>query len=98
MAPGRQAVIRGVGAVGHSLGGSTAAALMRAEPAVRAGVDLDGSIFGPPPRPGVSGPFLVMGGGEGLDPTLPGLLKHSRGPRPPPRGAGFLPLPFSGPP
>src|SRR4051812_30337382 len=94
-APGPQANLRRVAAIGHSLGGSTAAALMRAEPAVRAGADLDGSIFGPARRLGVSGPFLVMVGGEGLDPSLRGLLEHSRGPRLALRVAGFVPFSFS---
>jgi dienelactone hydrolase len=95
MARGPRADLRRVAAVGHSLGGSTAAALMRAEPTVRAGVDLDGSIFGSARRLGVSGPFLVMVGGEGLDPSLRGLLEHSRGPRLALRVAGFVHFSFS---
>jgi hypothetical protein len=81
MAPGPRADRRRIAAIGHSLGGSTAAALMRAEPAVRAGVDLDGSIFGAARRLGVARPFMVMVGGEGLDPSIRGLLEHSGGPR-----------------
>src|SRR3954470_5827322 len=95
LAPGPQADRRRVAAVGHSLGGSTAAALMRAEPTVRAGVDLDGSIFGPARRLGVSGPFLVMVGGEGVDASLRGLLEHSHGPRLALRVAGFVHFSFS---
>jgi dienelactone hydrolase len=95
MAPGPRADLRRVAAVGHSLGGSTAAALMRAEPTVRAGVDLDGSIFGPARRLGVAGPFLVMVGGDGLDPSLRGLLEHSRGPRLALTIAGFVHFSFS---
>jgi dienelactone hydrolase len=72
---------RRVAAVGHSFGGSTAAALMRAEPAIRAGVDLDGSIFGAARRGGVPRAFLVMTGGGGLDDTLRSMLRRSRGPR-----------------
>jgi dienelactone hydrolase len=95
LAPGPRADRRRVAAVGHSLGGSTAAALMRAEPTVRAGADLDGSIFGPARRLGVARPFLVMVGGEGLDRSLRGLLEHSRGPRLALRIAGFVHFSFS---
>ena len=48
--PGRIAV------VGHSIGGSTAAAVMRAEPRVDVGVDIDGSILGSATRRGVTRP------------------------------------------
>src|SRR4051794_5115463 len=81
MAPGPSGARRGVAAIGPSLGGSAAAALMRAEPSVRAGIALDGSIFGSARRTGVSRPFMVMVGQEGLDESIRGLLTHSRGPR-----------------
>jgi predicted dienelactone hydrolase len=70
-----------IAAIGHSFGGSIAAALMRTEPRIRAGVDMDGSIFGAARRRGVPRPFLVMTGGRGLDPTLRSMLRRSRGPR-----------------
>jgi dienelactone hydrolase len=72
---------RRIGAMGHSLGGSTAAALMRVEPTVRAGIDLDGTIFGAAAKRGVPGAFMVMTGGDGPDRSIRSLLKHSRGPR-----------------
>jgi dienelactone hydrolase len=92
---GPRADLRRVAAVGHSLGGSTAAALMRVEPAVRAGVDMDGSIFGPAEKQGVDRPFLVMAGWRGLDPTLRRFLRHSHGPRLALRFAGLEHLSFS---
>jgi pimeloyl-ACP methyl ester carboxylesterase len=92
---GPRADVRRVAAVGHSLGGSTAAALMRAEPGVRAGVDMDGSIIGPAERRGVDRPFLVMSGWRGLDPSLRHFLAHSRGPRLALRFAGLEHLSFS---
>jgi len=96
IAPGPRGDRRRIAAIGHSLGGSTAAALMRAEPTVRAGVDMDGSIFGPASRLGVSRPFMVMFGGEGgLDPSIRGLLEHSRGPRLALRIAGLVHFSFS---
>jgi dienelactone hydrolase len=60
IAGGPRADRRRVAAIGHSLGGSTAAALMRAEPSIRAGVDMDGSIFGTAAKRGVRHAFLVM--------------------------------------
>jgi hypothetical protein len=62
---------------------------------VRAGIDLDGSIFGPARRAGVSRPFMVMVGHEGLDESIRGLLSHSRGPRLALRIAGFAHFSFS---
>jgi dienelactone hydrolase len=70
-----------IAVVGHSLGGSTAAAVMRAEPRVRVGVDIDGSIVGSASRLGVTRPFMVMTGRTGLDPTTRAMLTHSSGPR-----------------
>jgi dienelactone hydrolase len=85
---------RRVAAMGHSLGGSTAAALMRVEPTVLAGIDLDGSIVGAAARRGVPRAFLVMTG-EGLDASVRGLLKHSRGSRLALDVAGFEHMSFS---
>ena len=73
--PGRIAV------VGHSLGGATAAALMRAEPRVDVGVDIDRSILGSASRLGVSRPFKVMTARTGLGHTMRGMITHSSGPR-----------------
>ena len=54
-----------VAVIGHSIGGSKAAALMRQEPSIRAGVDMDGLIEGPASRHGVGGAFMVMSAGAG---------------------------------
>jgi len=81
MAGGPRADRRRIAAVGHSLGGSTAAALMRAEASIRAGVDMDGSIFGPAAKRGVRRAFLVMSAGTKPDASVRGLLTHSTGPR-----------------
>jgi dienelactone hydrolase len=70
-----------IAVVGHSLGGSTAAAVMRAERRVDVGVDIDGSILGSARRRGVTRPFMVMRGRPGLDPTMRAMLRHSSGPR-----------------
>ena len=47
---------------GHSLGGATAAAAMLADPRIRAGVDMDGTILGKVAKQGVARPFLVAVG------------------------------------
>lgn len=49
-----------VGMFGFSLGGATAAATMLADPRVKAGADLDGSIYGRVIRKGLRRPFLLM--------------------------------------
>ncbi|MFD8410327.1 alpha/beta hydrolase family protein [Streptomyces sp. NPDC059650] len=54
---------------GHSMGGSTAAAVMAADPRVRAGFDMDGGLFSPVPQGGLHDrPFLLLGGAG----TVPG--------------------------
>ncbi len=62
-----------VGVYGHSLGGAAAAALMRVDRRVRAGVNMDGALFGPVVREGLDRPFLLLQnpvhGGLALDPT-----------------------------
>jgi dienelactone hydrolase len=94
MGPGPRADHDRIAAVGHSLGGSTAAALMRVEPSVRAGVDMDGSIFGAARRRGVPRAFLVMVSRR-TDPTIRSMLTHSRGPRLALAFTGFEHLSFS---
>lgn len=49
-----------VGMFGFSLGGATAAAAMLADPRLKAGADLDGSLYGPVVREGLRRPFLLM--------------------------------------
>ena len=49
-----------VGMFGHSFGGAVAAEVCRVDPRVRAGVNMDGSIFGSAKRDGVPKPFLTF--------------------------------------
>ena len=49
-----------IGMFGFSLGGATAAATMLSDPRVKAGADLDGSLYGPVAREGLPRPFLLM--------------------------------------
>jgi predicted dienelactone hydrolase len=73
-----------VGAFGHSNGGATAAATMLADRRLRAGVNLDGGIFGPVVDRGLDRPFAVLQG-EGpfaAYATLREFRSHLRGPHP----------------
>ena len=58
------------GMLGHSLGGATAAAAMRADRRLRAGVNLDGSLL-PPATAGTDRPFLLFGSDPGPGPEDP---------------------------
>ncbi len=49
-----------MGMFGFSLGGATAAAAMLADPRLKAGADLDGSLYGPVVQTGLRRPFLLM--------------------------------------
>ncbi|MFF4739677.1 alpha/beta hydrolase family protein [Streptomyces sp. NPDC001262] len=53
-----------VGAFGHSLGGASSAALMYQDRRVRAGIDLDGTLWGPVVTGGLARPFLLMDAAE----------------------------------
>jgi predicted dienelactone hydrolase len=50
-----------VGMFGHSLGGATAAAAMHEDPRIHAGVNLDGTLFGPVIHAGLDRPFMLVG-------------------------------------
>jgi dienelactone hydrolase len=51
-----------IGMAGHSIGGAASAATMAADPRVRAGADMDGTVFAPVPDTGLDGrPFLLFG-------------------------------------
>ena len=79
--------------VGHSLGGSTAAEAMLADPRIDAGVDLDGLITPKAAAEGLDRPFMVINAvpapmppgawpfSEGYTRGPGSLLEHLRGPR-----------------
>ncbi|WSQ09751.1 alpha/beta hydrolase [Streptomyces sp. NBC_01231] len=53
---------RRIGMAGHSIGGASAVATMAADARVRAGANMDGSMFAPVPDTGLDGrPFLMFG-------------------------------------
>jgi dienelactone hydrolase len=72
-----------VGVLGHSRGGASAAAVMDLDRRVRAGVDLDGALYGPVVERGLDRPFLLMDTAvhDGLnhDPTWPPFWRNLRG-------------------
>jgi pimeloyl-ACP methyl ester carboxylesterase len=53
-----------IGMMGHSFGGAVTAEVCRADPRVRAGLNMDGTLFGTAKREGVPKPFFFM-----FDPT-----------------------------
>ncbi len=64
--------VRRIGMAGHSLGGDAAVTTMAADKRVRAGVNLDGTMFAPVPATGLGGrPFMLIGHdtGSAVDPT-----------------------------
>ncbi|MEV1083837.1 alpha/beta hydrolase [Streptomyces sp. NPDC050211] len=51
-----------IGMAGHSIGGASTASTMAGDQRVRAGVNLDGSLFDPVPASGLDGrPFMLLG-------------------------------------
>lgn len=54
-----------IGMFGHSLGGATAANAMLTDPRIRAGADLDGTIYGAAAHAGLGRPFMLMAGAPG---------------------------------
>jgi len=55
-----------VGIVGHSFGGATAAEVCLEDDRCRAGVDLDGALYGPVIREGLRQPFLFLLSDHGI--------------------------------
>lgn len=49
-----------VGMFGHSLGGATTAATMLDDPRFEAGIDMDGTLWGPVASTGLTRPFLLL--------------------------------------
>lgn len=73
-----------VGIFGHSLGGATAAAAMHDDQRFKAGIDLDGFLFGPVIETGLRRPFMFMETeihGRHTDPGWAKFWDRSRGPR-----------------
>ncbi|MCW2883961.1 MAG: hydrolase [Streptosporangiaceae bacterium] len=69
-----------IGMFGHSDGGATAATAMRDDPRIKAGLDMDGTLYGPVATSGLHRPFLLLSAQDlGDDPTWETFLAHSTG-------------------
>ncbi|MEU6408469.1 lipase [Microbispora sp. NPDC046933] len=68
-----------VAAMGFSMGGAAVARLMYADHRVKAGVNLDGSLFGEVTERGLDAPFLQLAADEHDDPSWVTFRKHRRG-------------------
>jgi hypothetical protein len=60
-----------IGMTGHSAGGAVTTQAMLADPRIRAGADIDGSVHVPIPETGLSRPFLFVGRTESYTPGVP---------------------------
>jgi EmrB/QacA subfamily drug resistance transporter len=86
-----------VGMFGHSLGGAAAAAAMRVDRRIDAGLDMDGLLFGRVAVTGLERPFMLFSADPGFrqKPNLARFWGHLRGPRYAVDFAGAAHLAFS---
>jgi hypothetical protein len=73
-----------VGMFGWSLGGAASAQAMHDDPRIKAGINMDGTFWGPLADSGVSRPLLLLTGSEHTeqnDPSLASFLAASTGPK-----------------
>ena len=87
-----------VGMFGFSIGGAATANAMHDDPRIKAGIDLDGTVWGPVAATGLDRPFMLMSSqdnGRNVDPTWKELWKTLRGWRLDLRLAGAEHLAFS---
>ncbi|WP_103341159.1 alpha/beta hydrolase family protein [Amycolatopsis sp. CA-126428] len=61
-----------IGMTGHSAGGAVTTQAMLADPRIRAGADLDGSVHVPIPASGLSRPFMFVGRADDYTPGAEG--------------------------
>ncbi len=61
-----------IGMTGHSAGGAVTPQAMLADPRIRAGADIDGSLHVPLPASGLARPFLFLGSMDSYTPGEPG--------------------------
>jgi predicted dienelactone hydrolase len=66
-----------LGLLGHSLGGATAAEVCSRDTRCRAGIDIDGWLFGDVARVGLNAPFMfILSEPAGLPTIVPRLVSH----------------------
>jgi dienelactone hydrolase len=71
-----------IGMFGHSMGGATAAATMHDDSRIAAGINMDGTFYGPVITDGLNRPFLLMSSqdhGRDNDQTWAGVWSHLTG-------------------
>ncbi|HEX6523027.1 MAG TPA: lipase [Streptosporangiaceae bacterium] len=71
-----------VGMFGFSIGGAATANAMHDDPRIAAGIDLDGTVWGPVAATGLDRPFMFLSSqdnGRTVDPTWRQLWQHLRG-------------------
>ncbi len=70
--------LKRVGILGHSLGGATAASAMLQDHRFKAGVDMDGQLYGNVVQQGLEQPFMLLNSESGgtLNPTLEPFYEH----------------------
>jgi hypothetical protein len=61
-----------IGMAGHSAGGASTSQAMVADPRIRAGINIDGSVHVPLVAPGLSRPFMFVGSMDAYTPGAPG--------------------------
>jgi predicted dienelactone hydrolase len=61
-----------LGVFGHSFGGATAAQVCQMDTRCKAGIDLDGDLFGPVVQTGLEKPFMVIQSGQCSTPSASG--------------------------
>lgn len=72
--------LQDIGVVGHSLGGASAANFCYRDPRCKAGIDLDGRLFGPVVSHGLHQPFMFIfePSGTGKDPVVAHIMRQVR--------------------
>jgi pimeloyl-ACP methyl ester carboxylesterase len=68
-----------VGIYGHSLGGAASASAIAADPRLLAGINMDGSFWGPIVQTGVSAPFLIFSHSNKTDTSWQDFWTNSTG-------------------
>ncbi len=68
-----------LGVFGHSFGGATAAQVCQMDSRCKAGIDLDGALFGPVMKTGLDKPFMVIESGQCSTPSTSGCPSFESG-------------------
>lgn len=69
-----------IGLVGHSIGGAAAVQTARADVRVRAGLDIDGTVWGDTAGLWAKPIMFLLGGNHGADPSIDTVLRLATGP------------------